>query len=323
MTEPLVSIIIPCYNAEKYVAESIQSALDQTYPHCEVIVIDDGSTDGSLDVIKSFGDRIRWETGPNHGGCAARNRGLELAKGEWIQFLDSDDLLDANCVMRKLECKRGGEEIVCCKVGVVDGHDGSSIAKWQADGFDVMSVLVASTPQTAAPLHQRKDLMDIGGFDESLPCSQEYNLHIRLVFLAGKKFKVVPYIGVYIRPLDDSVSRSPGVPIMQSRIKSVLGLEREMHRRGLMDGEKKNAMALALAVYSRQLFRAGDRLTATEMMKRARALDKKHGDLAYRSKWVATAARLTGYSFYERLNVILAKTLKRKFGVCRASPKRG
>ncbi len=101
-----VSIIIPCYNAEKYVAEAIQSALDQTYPHCEVIVIDDGSTDGSLEVIKCFGDKIRWETGPNRGGCAARNRGLELAQGEWIQFLDADDLISAEKIERQMELAR-------------------------------------------------------------------------------------------------------------------------------------------------------------------------------------------------------------------------
>src|SRR5690606_2283060 len=103
MPMPLVSIIIPCYNAEKYVAEAIQSALDQTYPNCEVIVIDDGSTDGSLEVIQSFGDKIRCETGPNKGGCAARNRGLELAKGEWIQFLDADDLISVEKIERQME----------------------------------------------------------------------------------------------------------------------------------------------------------------------------------------------------------------------------
>ncbi|MEZ6146240.1 MAG: glycosyltransferase [Planctomycetaceae bacterium] len=93
MNEPLVSIIIPCYNAAEFVAEAIESAAGQTYGNVEVIVIDDGSTDESVDVLRSFGDRIRWETGPNRGACAARNRGLELAQGEIVQFLDSDDLL--------------------------------------------------------------------------------------------------------------------------------------------------------------------------------------------------------------------------------------
>lgn len=89
----LVSIIIPCYNAERWVAEAIQSCLDQTYSPIEIIVIDDGSTDKSLEVIKSFGHKIRWETGPNQGGNVARNRGLELAKAEWLQYLDADDYL--------------------------------------------------------------------------------------------------------------------------------------------------------------------------------------------------------------------------------------
>ena len=86
-----VSILIPCYNAEKWIAQCIESALNQTYANKEVIVVDDGSTDGSLDIIKNFGDKIRWETSPNRGGNAARNRLLELSSGEWLQSLDADD----------------------------------------------------------------------------------------------------------------------------------------------------------------------------------------------------------------------------------------
>jgi len=99
---PKVSVIIPCYNGEAYVRESIQSALDQSAATFEVIVIDDGSTDGSLEVIKSFGEKIRWESGPNRGGGAARNRGLELARGEWIKFHDADDVLLPECVANQM-----------------------------------------------------------------------------------------------------------------------------------------------------------------------------------------------------------------------------
>lgn len=103
MADPLVTIIIPCYNAEQWIAETIQSALNQTYSNCETIVIDDGSTDGSREVIAAFRDKIYWESGPNRGGCAARNRGLELAKGEWIQFLDADDVLDRDKIAFQME----------------------------------------------------------------------------------------------------------------------------------------------------------------------------------------------------------------------------
>lgn len=90
---PSASIIIPCYNSEGFIAQAIESALDQNYPNVEVIVVDDGSTDGSLQVIERFKERVCYATGPNRGPSAARNRGLQLANGEWIQFLDADDVL--------------------------------------------------------------------------------------------------------------------------------------------------------------------------------------------------------------------------------------
>src|SRR5260370_4039681 len=89
----LISILIQYLNAERWVGQAVESALGQTWAEKEVIVVDDGSQDGSLDVIKSFGGRIRWETGPNRGGNVARNRLLELARGEWLQYLDADDYL--------------------------------------------------------------------------------------------------------------------------------------------------------------------------------------------------------------------------------------
>src|SRR5262245_14900968 len=89
----LVSVVIPCYNAERFLAETLESAFAQTYPHTEIIVVDDGSTDGSAKLIKDYGDRVKAELGANRGGSAARNRGTALARGEFIQFLDADDVL--------------------------------------------------------------------------------------------------------------------------------------------------------------------------------------------------------------------------------------
>ncbi len=92
--KPTVSIIIPCYNAEAWVAPTIESALAQTWPSTDIIVINDGSRDGSLATARRFESRgVRVVDQPNQGASAARNQGLRLARGDFIQFLDADDLL--------------------------------------------------------------------------------------------------------------------------------------------------------------------------------------------------------------------------------------
>ena len=98
----LVSIVVPCYNAERFLAETLDSALAQTYPHTEIIVIDDGSTDGTSDLIRSYGQRVKAEFGPHRGASAARNRGTALARGEFIQYLDADDLLTPDAIERRV-----------------------------------------------------------------------------------------------------------------------------------------------------------------------------------------------------------------------------
>lgn len=92
VASPSAAVVIPCWNAENFVAGAIQSALDQHYPSLEIIAIDDGSTDGSLDIIRSFAG-VGWETGPNRGACIARNRGLALTAAEYVLFLDADDYI--------------------------------------------------------------------------------------------------------------------------------------------------------------------------------------------------------------------------------------
>ena len=86
-----IAAVIPAYNREHTVARAIRSALEQQLPPCEVIVVDDGSTDGTAETVRSFGDAVRHVRQENAGGAAARNRGAEEAGAEWIAFLDSDD----------------------------------------------------------------------------------------------------------------------------------------------------------------------------------------------------------------------------------------
>jgi glycosyltransferase involved in cell wall biosynthesis len=95
---PLVSIIVNNYNYGRFVGEAIDSALAQTYPNVEVIVVDDGSTDNSREVIKSRGEKIRAFFKPNGGHASAFNAGFEVSSGDLVLFLDSDDMLEPNAI---------------------------------------------------------------------------------------------------------------------------------------------------------------------------------------------------------------------------------
>jgi len=103
MLKPLVSIIIPVYNAQKYLAGAIKSAIGQTWSNKEIIIVDDGSTDDSFAIAKKFeAPDVVIIQQENKGASAARNRGLRASKGEYVQFLDSDDLLSENKIERQL-----------------------------------------------------------------------------------------------------------------------------------------------------------------------------------------------------------------------------
>ena len=100
---PRVSLIIPCFNNEKYIQTSIESALNQTYPNVEVVVINDGSNDNSLWEIKRFAGRVEIIDQPNQGACSARNAGISIARGEFLKFLDGDDLLKPDVIEKQME----------------------------------------------------------------------------------------------------------------------------------------------------------------------------------------------------------------------------
>ncbi len=105
--EPLVSVIIPCYNSEKYISETLDSVINQAYKNWECIVVDDHSTDNSIDIVQEYckkHDNIKSLTNPKKGAPAARNFGLENVRGEYIQFLDSDDLLSENKILKQVNC---------------------------------------------------------------------------------------------------------------------------------------------------------------------------------------------------------------------------
>ena len=119
MTSPLVSVIMPSFNAERWIGESIESVLGQSWRNLQLIIVDDGSTDGSVDVAGRYvGDRVMLVRQRNLGASIARNAGLAVARGDYIQYLDADDLLDARKIELQIEAlKSAPGKVATCSWG--------------------------------------------------------------------------------------------------------------------------------------------------------------------------------------------------------------
>lgn len=199
----LVSILIPCFNAERWVGQAIESALAQTWRHKEVIVVDDGSTDGSLTEIRKFEGHIRWETDPNQGSNAARNRLLELARGEWLQYLDADDYLLRDKVSNQMKFLQSqtSTDVVCSPVTMEYFTENGTRRELSSipEPHDPWILLARwYLRQTGGPLWRKQALIDVGAWKAEQPCCQEHELYLRLL-MAGKQFRYCNEAGAIYR----------------------------------------------------------------------------------------------------------------------------
>lgn len=114
-TENLVSVVIPCFNSESFIRECIYSVLGQTYDEIEVIVVDDGSTDGTLKILEEFSKSITVLKQENHGAASARNRGIKQSRGRFIALLDSDDIWKPDKLEKQMDIMRNSNfDLVYC-----------------------------------------------------------------------------------------------------------------------------------------------------------------------------------------------------------------
>src|ERR1700736_2340136 len=180
-----VTIGIPVFNCETWVATAIQSALEQTWSDKEIIVVDDGSTDRSAQICRSFGSRICFVQQPNRGGNAARNQVCKLSSGDWIQFLDADDYLKPDKIRSQLDSCAGplAADLLFSATIFEDWRDGklaSQTVNVLKEGCDLVALwLSTSLPLTGGCLWRRQALEKIGGWNEQVQCNQEYELYFR------------------------------------------------------------------------------------------------------------------------------------------------
>ena len=186
---PRVTIGIPCFNAERWLRGAIESALAQTWPDREVIVVDDGSTDASVAVAQAFGDRIRLLRTDHRGANHARNEALRHATGQWIQFLDADDWLEPQKIERQL-AESGRAEVIYSPVWIEE--NGVRTRSDTSPELDLYSQWFAwHLPQTGGALWRCEALVVAGGWKEDQPCCQEHEAYLRAI-KTGLHFSFAP-----------------------------------------------------------------------------------------------------------------------------------
>ena len=184
MSKPLVSIIIPTFNRDYCLAESISSVLDQSFTHFELIVVDDGSTDKTLEVIKKFPGIQTIHLQENRGVSFARNRGLEQAQGDWIAFLDSDDLWEKGKLeaqVQWIESHPDCQAVYTDEVWIRNGVRVNPMNKHRKYSGDIFSHCLPLCIVSPSSVLLRAQLLNaLGGFDESMPVCEDYDLWLRI-----------------------------------------------------------------------------------------------------------------------------------------------
>ena len=199
----VVSVIIPVYNAEKYLCECIESALNQTYKEIEVIAINDGSTDNSLKILEQYSDRIKVISKPNGGTSSALNLGIKNMKGEWFKWLSADDVLYPNAIeelifeAKKLENKKiilySNYDIINSKGEIIKQFIEPNYDELSSFDFNAMLLDHHVGNGTTSLIH--KSILDkYGIFDESIGFAEDYELWLRFCLIYGCRLHLVPKI---------------------------------------------------------------------------------------------------------------------------------
>ena len=204
---PRVSVIIPAYNAEAFIGDTLRSVLDQTYANLEVVVSDDGSTDGTREVVAGFGDRVKWISGPNSGRpSAARNAGARVARGSLLVFLDADDLVTRDRVEAQVHflarypqagmvfsdyeefgahrTTDGGHFATCAALAAMlassDRREGLVL-----DSRTATELLLSENFASSSPMVRRQVFDLAGRFDPETVFSEDFDFNYRAASVAG------------------------------------------------------------------------------------------------------------------------------------------
>lgn len=202
---PLVSVIMPCFNAEVFLFESVASVFEQSYGNVELIVVDDGSSDSSVSILKElqsrYGNKIRFYTQSNSGPFYARNLALAHANGEYVAFLDADDYWDSEFLIKLYQAIDSKEvDLAYCGWQNVGSHAPGSepYVPPEYESGDMLREFLRSCPWPIhAALVKRSLIVSMGGFSVERFSAMDYDLWLRLLAFTNKIARVPEVLAFY------------------------------------------------------------------------------------------------------------------------------
>ncbi len=211
---PSVSVVLPVYNRRRWVGEAVESVLNQTEADLELIVVDDGSTDGTEKALARYGSRLRLIRQENRGVSAARNRGVGAARGKWIAFIDSDDLWRPEKTASQTAFLRNRPEARICQTEEIWVRNGVRVnpgKRHQKPSGDIFIPSLSLCLVSPSAVMMEKTLFEeIGGFDESLPAAEDYDLWLRISARHPVHLIEEPFV-VKRGGHADQLSKTPGI----------------------------------------------------------------------------------------------------------------
>ncbi len=309
--KPLVSLIIPCYKQAEYLAETLDSALAQTYAPIEVIVVNDGSPDNTEPVATGYGDRIVYVRRENGGLSAARNTGIARATGYYLKFLDADDQLHPEQIARQVEALAGRED--CASLTAVrlyrDGHPEEYL-----DHIPRATNLLPDLFKdidwggTHGWLFPAKLVRAVGGFDETLRYSEDWDFFCRVGMLRPS-LVTDARIGCFYRQRASSMSANR-VGMASARARILFAIHDRLRTAGRADWFGVDLLKMEQGNYEGLVQRGvTDPALLNGMLHRIVELQRRVGFGAYGWRF-RLMARCLGYARAERLRCFLVRALK-------------